>query len=154
MKSRIVCVREWEWEREREMRKWGRTNEESAGKGPLLCATDNGEREPMGGNEGMQQRNRGYSSDGRQIFGAETFHYTHAKRATISFKNLRCLLLLARRFQGSNSLPSTPFSRSISPTGAHLHRNLASCFLLENVTFLLSLFRPFILWRAGVKRSL
>lgn len=64
----------------RDMRKWGLTNEESAGKGPLLGATDDGERQPMGGNEGMQKRNRRNSSDGGQIFGAETFHYPHAKR--------------------------------------------------------------------------
>ena len=137
------------------MRKWGRTNEESAGKGPLLCATDDGEREPMGGNEGMQQRNRCNSSDGRQIFGAETFHYTHAKRATIFFKNLRCLLL-ARRFQGSELSPqhSLDLYLQLAPTYTVI---LLLAFFLKTwlfYSFSLSLSRPFILWRAGAKRSL
>lgn len=39
------------------------SDEESAGKGPFLGAADDGEREPVGGNEGMKKRYRRDSSD-------------------------------------------------------------------------------------------
>lgn len=41
----------------------GRTDEESAGKGPFLGAADDGERKPVRGNEGMKKRYRRDSSD-------------------------------------------------------------------------------------------
>lgn len=49
--------------REREGGGGGRTDEESAGKGPFLGAADDGEREPVRGNEGMKKRYRRDSSD-------------------------------------------------------------------------------------------
>lgn len=57
------------------MRDEGRTDEESAGESPFLGAADDGEREPMRGDEGMQKRHRCDSADCGQIFGAETCHF-------------------------------------------------------------------------------
>lgn len=51
-----------------------RTDEESAGEVPLLGAADDGEREPVRGDEGMQERHRRDPADRRQILGAEAFH--------------------------------------------------------------------------------
>lgn len=51
-----------------------RTDEEGAGKGPFLGAADDGEREPVGGDEGMQQRHRRNPPDGRQIRSTKTLH--------------------------------------------------------------------------------
>lgn len=48
------------------------TNEEGTGESPLLSAADNGERQPVGGDKGMQKRHRRNAADRRQIFGAES----------------------------------------------------------------------------------
>ena len=58
--------------REREREREERTDEESAWKGPFLGAADDGEREPVRGNEGMKKRYRRDSSDCWQIFRAYT----------------------------------------------------------------------------------
>lgn len=51
-----------------------RTDEEGAGKGPFLGSADDGEREPVGGDEGMQQRHSRNPPDRRQIRSTKTLH--------------------------------------------------------------------------------
>jgi hypothetical protein len=124
-----------------EMRKWGGlTNEESAGKGPLLGATDDGERQPMGGNEGMQKRNGGNSSDCGQIFGAETSHHPHAKRRSVFSSTILWFL--------QTTLPNTTFLRSISnwrpPTSITLILLSSSLFNASPKTILFFFFSFFL----------
>ena len=66
-----------EWMEWGERREWGtlRTNEKSAGECPFLGTSDNGEGEPVGGNEGMKERHCRDSSNGWQIFSCQSVHY-------------------------------------------------------------------------------
>ena len=48
---------------QKRVRERGRTDEESSRESPFLSAADNGERQPVSGDEGMEKRNGGDSSD-------------------------------------------------------------------------------------------
>lgn len=62
-------MRRWKENRERIL-----TDEESAGEGPFLGPADDGEGQPMGGNEGVKQRDGSNPSHGGDIGSAKSLH--------------------------------------------------------------------------------
>lgn len=70
----------------------GLTNEKSARERPFLSTANNGERQPMSGDERVEQGNRCYASDRRQILRCEA-------ETEVSIRHCCCFLRLWKQLR-------------------------------------------------------
>lgn len=103
------------------------TDEESPGESPFLDAADDGEREPVSRNEGMQKRHRRNSSDCGQIFCSKTFHLPPKRTKSLARRRknrvFRYSGRISNRRNGIGDRSSTEIER-------FLHRNQSGAITL------------------------
>ena len=116
------------------LRKWENfgqlTDEKCLGESPFLGAANDGKREPMGGDEGVEKRNGGDSPDLGQIFSCESFHYPHPDSRML-FKIKDELHSgegkerdLKRGYSGKSNLGGWSLNSQLSSSNHHASSNL------------------------------